>query len=51
MTIHVHGSFADGQLRVVDSSDQAAAACVVCGNDISAGEGVTARYRGQTLRV
>ena len=50
MTVHVHESFADGQLSVVDSSDQPAAACVVCGNDISAGEGVTARYRGRTLR-
>ena len=50
MTVHVHESLADGQLSVVDSSDQPAAACVVCGNDISAGESVTAHYRGRTLR-
>ncbi len=38
------------ELVVVDSQDQPAASCVVCGNDIRAGEGVTAEYRGQTLR-
>lgn len=37
-------------LLVLDSRDQPAASCVVCGNDILASEGVTARYRGQTLR-
>lgn len=35
---------------VVDSQDQAAAQCVVCGNAIPAGEGVTAQYQGRTLR-
>lgn len=38
------------ELMVVDSSGEAAATCVVCGNDIPAGEGVTARYHGRTLR-
>lgn len=37
-------------LTVVDSADQAAATCVVCGKDIPAGEGVTALYGGQILR-
>lgn len=37
-------------LVVVDSSAEAAATCVVCGNDIPAGAGVTARFRGRTLR-
>ena len=31
------------ELIVVDSHYQAAAQCVGCGNDISAGEGVTAQ--------
>ncbi len=36
---------------VVDGSGYApAASCVVCGNDIAAGEGLTARYHGETLR-
>ncbi|MBI2780169.1 MAG: hypothetical protein HYX55_00040 [Chloroflexi bacterium] len=34
----------------VDSRNQQAAVCIVCGNDVPAGEGVTASYRGQTLR-
>lgn len=38
------------ELVVVDSTAQAAATCIVCGKDIAAGEGVTARYGGQTLR-
>jgi hypothetical protein len=38
------------ELVVVDSRYEAPARCLVCGNDIAAGEGVTARYRGQTLR-
>ena len=38
------------ELIVLDSRDQPAASCVVCGNDIPAGEGVTARYQGRTLR-
>ena len=35
---------------VIDSRGQPAATCLVCRNDIPAGEGVTATYRGQTLR-
>ncbi len=38
------------ELRIVDSRYQAAARCVVCGNEIDAGEGLTARYQGRTLR-
>jgi YHS domain-containing protein len=38
------------RLVVLESSDQPAAPCIVCGNDISAGEGVTASYEGRTLR-
>lgn len=37
-------------LVVLDSRDQAAAPCLVCGNDILAGEGVTATYGDRTLR-
>lgn len=37
-------------LVVVDSAAEAAATCVVCGNDIPAGEGVTAQFGDQTLR-
>lgn len=37
-------------LVVIDSAAGAAATCVLCGTDIAAGEGVTARLRGQTLR-
>lgn len=35
---------------VVDSAAEAAATCVVCGQDIPAGEGVTARFEGRTIR-
>ncbi|MHB8459073.1 MAG: hypothetical protein ACYDAK_10890 [Candidatus Limnocylindrales bacterium] len=38
------------ELIVLDSRHEAAAQCVVCGNDIAAGEGVTARYQARTLR-
>lgn len=38
------------ELLVIDSRSQPAARCLVCGNDISAGEGVTAQYQGGTLR-
>lgn len=38
------------ELVVLDSSVQPAAPCVVCGNDIKVGEGVTAQYQGRTLR-
>ena len=38
------------ELKVVDSRYEAAAQCLVCGNDIPAGEGLTARYRERTLR-
>ena len=38
------------KLVVLDSLDQPAASCVVCGNDIPPGEGVTARYAGRILR-
>ena len=37
-------------LVVLDSSDQAAAVCVVCGNEVAPGDGVTASYRGRVLR-
>ena len=37
-------------LVVLDSRDQSQARCIVCGNDIAAGGGVTARYGGQMLR-
>jgi hypothetical protein len=37
-------------LLVVDSSPQGAATCVVCGQDIPAGAGVTALFHGRTLR-
>ena len=37
-------------LIVLDSRDEAASSCVVCGNDIPASEGVTARYQDRTLR-
>ena len=37
-------------LAIVDSTAEAAATCVVCGKDIPAGEGVTARFGGRTLR-
>jgi hypothetical protein len=38
------------ELILVESRNEPAALCVVCGNDISAGEGVTARYGDRTLR-
>jgi len=38
------------ELVVLNSADQPAATCLVCGNEIPAGEGVTASYRGRTLR-
>jgi hypothetical protein len=37
-------------LHVLDSRHEDGARCVVCGNEIAAGEGVTARYGEQTLR-
>lgn len=37
-------------LVIVDSAAEAAATCIVCGKDIAAGEGVTARLDGQSLR-
>lgn len=37
-------------LVIVDSAAEAAATCMVCGKDIAAGEGVTARLDGATLR-
>ena len=38
------------ELHVIDSAPQGSAACVVCGDKIAAGQGVTARYEGRTLR-
>jgi YHS domain-containing protein len=38
------------RLVVLESSDQPAAQCIVCGHDIPAGEGVTAAYQGRTYR-
>lgn len=40
----------DVDLVVVEPTDGVAATCVVCGKEVPAGTGVTARYRGQTLR-
>lgn len=37
-------------LEVLESDDEPAGPCVVCGTEIPAGEGVTARYKGRTLR-
>ncbi len=37
-------------LVIVDSAGQPATTCVVCGQAVEAGAGVTARYRGRTLR-
>lgn len=37
-------------LVAVDSRAQGAALCTVCGNEIAAGEGVTARYGDRILR-
>lgn len=38
------------ELVVLDSGVQPGASCVVCGNDIPAGQGITAAYRGRVLR-
>ena len=38
------------ELILVDSRNEPAGSCVVCGNDIPSGEGVTARYGDRTLR-
>ena len=38
------------ELVVLDAPDQGPATCLVCGNDISSGEGVTASYGDRTLR-
>ena len=38
------------ELVLVNSRHQPAARCLVCSNDISAGEGVTAQYQGRILR-
>jgi len=38
------------ELVVLESRNQPAATCLVCGNEIPAGAGVTASYRGRTLR-
>jgi len=38
------------ELVVLDSREQPAATCIVCGNDIPVGEGVTASYGGRVLR-
>ena len=38
------------QLTLVDSSLEPAAHCLVCGKQIPAGEGVTARYLDRTFR-
>lgn len=38
------------EIVVLDSRDQPAAVCIVCGNDIPAGEGVTASHDGRVLR-
>jgi hypothetical protein len=38
------------ELSVIDSAQQGVSICVVCGDRIAAGQGVTARYEGHTLR-
>ena len=38
------------ELMILDSTDQPAATCAVCGNGVAAGAGVTASYRGRVLR-
>lgn len=38
------------ELVMLDSRDQPAASCVVCGNDVPADDGITASYQGRTLR-
>ena len=38
------------RLSVIDSAQQGAAACVVCGDRVDAGRGLTALYEVRTLR-
>jgi len=38
------------ELVVLDTVDQTSTTCLVCGNEIPPGGGVTARYGDQTLR-
>jgi YHS domain-containing protein len=38
------------KLVVVDSRYQPSARCLVCGNEIEEGQGLTAEYQGRTLR-
>lgn len=38
------------ELVTLDPGEQPAGVCLVCGNDIGAGEGITASYRGRVLR-
>ena len=38
------------QLVVIESADQAAGPCTVCGNEVAAGAGITAEYDGRILR-
>jgi len=38
------------ELVVLDTLDQGSATCIVCGNEIPPGGGVTARYGDRTLR-
>lgn len=38
------------RLELLDSLYREAATCLVCGNEIPAGEGVTATYRGRIVR-
>ena len=40
----------DLSLLVMETVDPAPAACVVCGNEIASGAGVTARYGNRILR-
>ena len=40
----------DAELIVLDSRDQPGARCLVCGNDVAAGDGVTVQYQGRILR-
>jgi len=39
------------ELVVLDSRDRAAATCIVCGNEIAEGEGVTISYGGRVIRL
>lgn len=43
-------SVAANDIQVIDSRYQPAANCIVCGNEIAAGGGVTARYMGSLVR-